>query len=126
MKDAKLRPNLVLYTAISVALVSAGSVFLTYWCPWTIELPNSLVYFAYALFPVAVFIDPHPKDKVWIYWITISISFLRVALLVLPDMLSIWGSEMHFVVRCVEPVLVVVISLTCCTVASWRRFTKLA
>lgn len=124
MKHAKLRPNLVLYSAISLALVSATNVFLTHWCPWEIESPNSLVYFAYALLPVAVFIDPHPKDKVWIFWMTISISYLRMALLVLPDMLSIRGSGTHIVVRCVEPILVTVIALTCCMVASWRRFSK--
>jgi hypothetical protein len=119
-----------LYTIISLVITFSAILFLEFWCPWMIVTPNPFIFIAYGLIAFATFLDTNPKERIWIYSAALSVSFLRIVIFLShPDTFSIpsvyWNCY-EFVVRYVEPVVVMLIGLFCFAVALRRRLIKTA
>jgi hypothetical protein len=109
-------------TVAALFMVSSSTLFLRHWIPWMIEVPNWLIYVGYGFIAISGFLDPYPEAREWIFRGTILVCVLRQALLLIePNTLPISLSDSPLVVKCVEPIVVLLIALTCFTHALWHR-----
>ena len=121
-----MKNKIPIYTILALALVSSAILFVGQWCPWAVAMPSWLVFVGYALLSISVFLDPHPKDKMRIFWIASSVSFLRMMLFLFTDLFPVFWNNFRFIVDYVEAGLVLFAALACCSVALWRRLQRVA
>jgi hypothetical protein len=85
-----------------------------------ITIPSNLIFVGYGFLAASAFLNSNLKGKTRIYWVAVSLGFLRMILMVF---MKPWDSY-DFTVKYAEPAFVVFIGLTCLTIALWRRFIK--
>lgn len=113
-------------TLAELIMVVSGTAFVCYWCPWMIVIPNWLIYVGYGLIAMSGFLAPNPKDRAWIFWVAFSAVLLRLILSINPDIFSDHLSDFEFVIKYVEPAVVLIVALTCLAGVLWHRFKRVA
>jgi hypothetical protein len=114
-----------IYTLISLMLVIGATIFTEFWCPWMIVIPSKLVFAGYGFLAVSAFLNPNLKDRAWIYCLAVSVSVLRMILIIFPYNISISWNSFDSIVKYAEPAVVMFIGLASFTFALWRRFIKI-